>query len=110
VLLAVSGEKAAFPLSDTARGYGEKKGDYLCHPGVLSVIPLYELARVNEDVRERIVSEESLRATLCGNYPEYVKTHNMISPPGAWIEDADAPPYLFLQSSLTTRPTLPEIR
>ena len=70
------------------------------YTGAAAAIPLYELSRTNEGVRDYIVSEESLRATLCGNYPEYVKTHNMSAPPGERIEDADAPPCLFLQKQL----------
>jgi hypothetical protein len=58
------------------------------------------LSRVNDHVRHYIVNEESLRATLCGNYPEYVKTHNMAAPPETHIKDADAPLYLFLQKQL----------
>ena len=100
ILLAVSAETAKAALSEAAVGCGIEKGDYLCYPGAMTAIPLYELSRVNEGVREHIVSEESLRATLCGNYPEYVKTYNMSAPPDARIEDADAPPYLFLQKQL----------
>lgn len=99
-LLAVSRDTAYQSLSETAVFYGMEKNGYICYPGALSAIPLYEMSRINDSVREYIVSEDSLRATLCGNYPEYVKTHNMTAPPDTRIEDADAPPYLFLQKQL----------
>jgi hypothetical protein len=99
ILIAVKIDTARQALSDTAvsPAYCEEKNGYLIYNGAAAAIPLFELARVNAGVREHIVSEESLRATLCGNYPEYVKTHNMAAPPGERIGDADAPPYLFLQ-------------
>ena len=99
ILIAVNKETAN-QLSDAARAMGTEKGEYLIYAGAAAAIPLYELSRTNSGVRDFIVSEESLRATLCGNYPEYVKTHNMSAPPDEQIEDADAPPYLFLQKQL----------
>jgi hypothetical protein len=99
ILIAVSKETAN-QLSDAARTMGTEKGEYLCFIGAATAIPLFEFSRTNDSVRDYIVSEESLRATLCGNYPEYVKTHNMNAPPGEQIKDADAPPYLFLQKQL----------
>ena len=100
VLIAVKEETAKQALSEAAAGYGQEKDGYIVFSGAATAIPLFELARVNAGVRDYIVSEESLRATLCGNFPEYVKTHNMTAPPGEQIEDADAPPYLFLQKQL----------
>ena len=102
VLIAVSKDTAEQALSDTAVSdlYCSEKDGYLIYKDAATVIPLFELARNNDSVRDFIISEESLRATLCGNYPEYVKTHNMNVPPGERIEDADAPPYLFLQKQL----------
>jgi len=100
VIVAVKKDIAIQALSDAAVAYGTEKGEYLCYNGAAAAIPLYELSRSNDDVRDYIISEESLRATLCGNYPEYVKTHNMSAYPGDKIEDADAPPYLFLQKQL----------
>jgi hypothetical protein len=100
ILIAVKNDTAKESLSETAVSYGEEKGDYIIYNGAAAAIPLYELSRNNESVRDFIVSEESLRATLCGNYPEYVKTHNMNASPGDRIKDADAPPDLFLQKQL----------
>jgi len=100
VLIAVSKTIAAGALSDKVREYGKEKDGYLCYGGALSAIPLYELSQNNENVRDYIISEESLRATLCGNYPEYVKSHNMAAAPKAQIKDADAPLYMFLQKQL----------
>lgn len=100
VLLAVSKIIAAGVLSDKAREYGKEKDGYLCYGGALAAVPLYEMSQTNENVRDYIVSEESLRATLCGNYPEYVKSHNMAAAPEAQIKDADATPYMFLQKQL----------
>ena len=99
ILIAVN-KDAASGLSDAARAMGTEKGEYLCYVGAMTAIPLYELSRDNTGVRDYIVSEESLRATLCGNYPEYVKSYNMTAPPEHRITDADAPPYLFLQKQL----------
>jgi hypothetical protein len=102
VAVAVSKDAADQALSDTARSpaYREEKDGCLVYSGAAAAIPLFELSRTSAAVREYIVSEESLRATLRGNYPEYVKTHNMAAAPEARIEDADAPPYLFLQRQL----------
>jgi len=100
ILIAVSKDTASQSLSDAAISYGEEKDGYLIYSGAMTAIPLFELSRHNDSVREYIVSEESLRATLCGNFPEYVKTYNMSAPPGERIEDADAPPCLFLQKQL----------
>jgi hypothetical protein len=102
ILIAVKKDTASQALSDTAvsPAYCEEKNGYLIYNGAAAAIPLFELARANAGVREHIVSEESLRATLCGNYPEYVKTHNMTAPLGERMEDADAPPCLFLQKQL----------
>jgi hypothetical protein len=102
IIIAVSKDAASQALSDTAvlPAYCEEKNGYLIYSGAAAAIPLFELSKVSADVRDYIVSGESLRATLCGNYPEYVKTHNMAAPPGEQIEDADAPPCLFLQKQL----------
>ena len=102
VLIAVSKDTASRSLSETAVSelYCEEKDGYLIYNGAAAAIPLYELSRLSEDARDYIISDESLRATLYGNYPEYVKTHNMNAPPDARIEDADAPQYLFLQKQL----------
>jgi hypothetical protein len=100
ILIAIDKSAAEELLSEEAIKHAHTKGWFLCFPGAAMAIPMYELSRNNPDIRDLIVSEESLRATLCGNYPEYVKTHNMNVPPGEPIEDADAPPYLFLQKQL----------
>jgi hypothetical protein len=100
ILLAVKMDATSLALSNAAMAYGTEKNGYLCYNGAAAAIPLYELSRVDADVRDYIVNEESLRATLCGNYPEYVKSHNRTAPPDARIEDADAPPCLFLQKQL----------
>jgi len=100
VLIAVSKSVASQALSETAIGYGKEKDGYLCYGAALAAVPLYELSQTNENVRDYIVSEESLRATLCGNYPEYVKSYNMTAAPEAKIKDADAPLYMFLQKQL----------
>jgi len=102
VLIAVKKDTTSQALSDTAVSdlYCEEKNGYLIYNGAAAAIPLFELSKNNDSVRGFIVSEESLRATLCGNYPEYVKTHNMNAPPDEQITDADAPPYLFLQKQL----------
>jgi len=100
MMIAVSKDIASQALSDTAVSYGTEKNDYILYNGAAAAIPLFELSKVNDSVRAYIINEESLRATLCGNYPEYVKTHNMNAPPGEQIEDTDAPPYLFLQKQL----------
>ena len=102
ILIAVKKDMASQALSETAldEKYGQEKNGYIVFSGAATAIPLYELSQVNSGVRDYIVSEESLRATLCGNYPEYVKTHNMSAPPDEQIEDADAPLYLFLQKQL----------
>ena len=100
VLIAVKSETAKEALTDTAVSYGEEKADYIIYNGAAAAVPLFELSKTNEGVRDYIVSEESLRATLCGNFPEYVKTHNMNNPPENHIKDADAPLYLFLQKHL----------
>lgn len=100
ILLAVSKDTASQALSDTAVSYGVEKDGHIIYSGAMTAIPLYELSKTNDAVRDYIVNEESLRATLCGNYPEYVKTHNMAALPEAQIEDTDAPPYLFLQKQL----------
>jgi hypothetical protein len=102
VLIAVRKDIASQSLSEAAVSKlvcAEKDG-YIIYSGAATAIPLYELSRLDESVHEYIVSDESLRATLCGNYPEYVKTHNMTNPPDARIEDTDAPLYLFLQKQL----------
>jgi len=100
ILIAVKQGSADKDLSELAAEYGQDKNGYTVFSGAATAIPLYELSRTNSSVRDYIVSDESLRATLCGNYPEYVKTHNMTAPPDEQIEDADAPPYLFLQKQL----------
>jgi len=100
-LLVINKEsKLAKALSDLVISYGEDKAGYLVYPGERSAIPLFELSKIDESIRDYIISEESLRATLCGNYPEYVKTYNAIAPPGVDIRDADAPPSLYLQKQL----------
>ena len=100
ILIAISKDTAKAELSDAAISYGTEKGEYLCYSGAATAIPLHELSKVNAAVRDYIISDESLRATLYGNYPEYVKTYNMSAPPGDGVDDADAPPYLFLQKQL----------
>jgi|GEM_PF-1786898 len=102
VLIAVKAETAKQHLSDTAITslYCEEKNGHFVYQGAAATIPLFELSRVDASVRNFIVSEESLRATLCGNYPEYVKSHNLTAPPDAQIKNADAPLYLFLQKQL----------
>lgn len=100
VQISIDKSAAKELMSEAAIALGHTKGWFLCYHGAAAAIPLYELSRNNAEIRDLIVSEESLRATLCGNYPEYVKTHNMNSPPEAQIKDADAPPYLFLQKQL----------
>jgi hypothetical protein len=100
ILLAVKMDVASQALSDAAMARGTKKNGYLCYNGAAAAIPLYELSRTDADIRDYIVNEESLRATLCGNYPEFVRSHNLTAPPDARIEDADAPPLLFLQKQL----------
>jgi hypothetical protein len=100
ILIAVGTDTAQKVLSEAAVSHGIEKGDYRCYPGATAAIPMFELARINTCVRDYIVNDESLRATLCCSYPEYVKTHNMSAAPDAQIKDADAPPYLFLQKQL----------
>ncbi|MCL2189179.1 MAG: hypothetical protein FWC16_09695 [Defluviitaleaceae bacterium] len=100
VLIAIDKSAAAEKLSEEAIALGHTRGWFLCYHGAASAIPLYELSQKDAHIRKYIISEESLRATLCGNYPEYVKSHNMSNPPEAQIKDADAPPYLFLQKQL----------
>jgi len=100
VLLAVDKIVAADVLSEKAQEYGKEKGEYLCYDSTAAAVPLYELSQKNDNVRDFIVSEESLRATLCGNYPEYVKTHNMAAASETQIKDPDAPLYMFLQKQL----------
>ena len=100
ILIAVNKDTAQSSLSESAVSYGIEKGGYLCYIGAASAIPMYELSRANAAVKDYIVSDESLRATLCGNYPEYVKTYNMSVSSDEQIEYADAPPYLFLQKQL----------
>jgi hypothetical protein len=97
VLITVGKDFAKRTLSDEALFYAIERGDYLSYPGAAAAIPLFELSRVNAGVRDYVVSAESLRATLSGSYPEYVKKHNILAPPEAQIKDADAPMYLFLQ-------------
>ena len=100
VLIAIDKSAVKEMLSEEAIKLGHTKGWFLCYPGALAAIPLFELSRNNTEIRELIVNDESLRATLCGNFPEYVKTHNMNNPPENHIKDADAPLYLFLQKHL----------
>ena len=99
-LIAVSKYTANQELSNAAVSYGKENKGFLIYNGAMSAIPLYELSRSNDSVRGFIISEDSLRATLCGNYPEYVKSYNMTAPPETQIKDTDAPPYLFLQKQL----------
>ena len=102
ILIAVNKDTTDQALSDTAVSdlYCSEKDGYLIYSGAAAAIPLFELSKNNAGVRDFIVSEESLRATLCGNYPEYVKTHNMNASPENQIKDADAPTCLFLQKQL----------
>lgn len=100
VMLAIDKSAAQEMLSEEAIKLGQAKGWFLCYPNAASAVPIFELSKSNGKARDCIVSDESLRATLCGNYPEYVKTHNMSTPPEEHIKDADAPPYLFLQKQL----------
>ena len=100
ILIAIDKTEAKELLSEEAIKLAHTKGWFLCFPGALTTIPLYELSRNNAEIRDLIVSEESLRATLCGNFPEYVKTHNMNNPIENHIKDADAPLNLFLQKHL----------
>ena len=67
--IAVKKDTAGQALSDTAVSdiYCEEKNGYLIYSGAAAAIPLFELSKVNAGVRDFIVSEESLRATLCGN-------------------------------------------
>jgi hypothetical protein len=95
ILIAVSKETAS-QLSDTARAMGTEKGGYICYNGAAAAIPLFELSQNNESVRDYIVSDESLRATLCGSYPEYVKSHNM----NALLDNM----LIYLSSSSTSSP------
>jgi len=91
---------ALYGLSEAAARLGGKDGEYLLYEGALAAVPLFELSKTSDTARNVIVSEDSLHATLCGNFPEYVKSHNMSALPNARIKDADAPPYLFMQSHL----------
>jgi len=100
ILLAVGKETAGQVLSEQAKAYGADIKGHLCYPGAMAAIPLIELSRHDPGIQRHIVSGESLRATLCGNYPEYVEACNMSAPPGARIEGADAPQGLFLQKQL----------
>ncbi|MDR1536850.1 MAG: hypothetical protein LBU32_02435 [Clostridiales bacterium] len=92
VHIAVSKDAASRALPDAAvlPANCEEKGGRLIYSGVAAVIPLFELSKANAAVRNYIVSEESLRATLCGNCPEYVKSRNMSAPPENRITDAAA--------------------
>lgn len=102
ILIAVSEETANTALSDAARSnlYCEEKNGHTVYSGAATAIPLYELSKTNPSIREYIISEESLRATLCDNFPEYVKTYNTTVPSEEQIKNADAPPNLFLQKQL----------
>ena len=100
ILLVINREEKEKMLSSTVISYGKEKDGYLIYHGAKAAIPLFELSKTSESVRDYIISEESLRATLCGNFPDYVKAYNAIAPPGARIEDADAPAGLFLQKQL----------
>ncbi|MDR2559195.1 MAG: hypothetical protein LBC86_06600 [Oscillospiraceae bacterium] len=87
-------------LSEAGLKLGKSNGDYIVFTGTLAAIPLFELAKTNEAVKNVIVSEESLRATLCEDYPEYIKNYNKSALPCAKINNADAPPNMFMQKHL----------
>lgn len=101
ILIAIDKSAAQELLSEAAISLGHTKGWFLCYPGEAVAVPLFELSKTNDAIRDYIVSDASLRATLCGNFPEYVKTYNMLSEsPNDLIHDTDAPPNLFLQKQL----------
>jgi hypothetical protein len=100
ILIAIDNSVAKEKLSEEAISHGHTKGCFLCYSGVAVAIPLFELSKFHESVLDFIVSEESLRATLCVNFPEYVNAHNMNALPGEQIEGEDSPPNLFLQKQL----------
>ena len=101
IQIAIDKSAAKELLSEEAIKHGHNKGGwFLCFHGAAAAIPLYELSRNNAEIRNLIVSEESLRTTLCGSFPEYVKTYNANAAPENHIKNADAPPHLFLQKQL----------
>jgi hypothetical protein len=100
ILIAIDKSVAQEKLSQDAITLGQTKGLFLCYSGVAVAIPLFELSKSHEGVRDFIVNEESLRATLCVNFPEYVNAHNMNALPDEQIEGEDSPPNLFLQKQL----------
>jgi len=87
-------------LSQAAIELAEDGDTYIYYENSFAAIPLFELSKKEEAVKNVIVSEESLRATLCSDFPEYVKEYNKSALPGAKINNADVPLNMFMQKHL----------
>lgn len=101
-ILAIRKDVADQELSSMAHQYGYEKDGHLYFDSGAVAIPLSELSNtwLNTYIKHYIISEESLRATLCTNFPEYVKAYNATVTPNDHITSADAPINLFLQKQL----------
>ena len=99
--LAVHKTLANYELSLIAEEFGRKKDDdYLYYDTTTAAIPLFELSQTNEVVKDIVISDESLRATLCNNFNTYVTVYNSEFAKDKPIENADAPTCMFLQKQL----------
>lgn len=102
ISLAIHKTLANYELSEIATLIGQTKDDdYLYYKdSVTASVPIFELSQTNETVKDYIISDESLRATLCNNIPTYVKIYNSEYAHDKPIENADAPTCMFLQKQL----------
>jgi hypothetical protein len=87
-------------LSPLGYEFGRRSGEYLYYDLATCAVPINELKEVFSEVEDRIVSKDSLNATLCARFPAYVISYNDLVAVNARIPRADAPQELFLQQQL----------
>ncbi|MBD5480355.1 MAG: hypothetical protein HDR14_13905 [Lachnospiraceae bacterium] len=98
--IAVQEQVAEYFMTVYACEFGRHEGGYLYYDSASSAIPLYELQQVFPEVKKMIVSEESLYATLCQQYPVYREWYNQLVEEGDQIPHTDTPVCLFLKEQL----------
>ena len=100
MLFAVHEAVADNYLSPLGYEFGKKSGEYLYYDLATCAVPINELKELFSEVEDRIVSEDSLNATLYARFPVYVSAYNELVTANARIQKAEAPQELFLQQQL----------
>lgn len=98
--LAVHKNIAELFLSPSALNFGRAEGDYFYFNNNVFCIALNELKDSFEEIKNKIISMDSLNATLCTNYPYYVDEYNKFSSQENKINPVDSPINMFMQHQL----------